>query len=366
MGKKKNCNILLAHYPIDGYSCIKFECIIQVIYNDWRKLITWWITIMAVKKNKEIIKQNVIIAAVKVLRPVHWIKNLALFAALIFTGTLFIESYFIRVSWAFVAFCFITSAAYIFNDIFDAKQDRLHPIKKARPIASGTLPVWLAVLEFLGVTFLSISIAYFLDPLFLGLVLLYLVIQLSYTLIFKNFAIIDILFIAAGFIIRVYAGAVVINAHLSVWFLLCVVSVALFLASGKRRAELNSLTNTKDITRRSLTHYSKELLDSYVTMFGSAAWMSWALFTFFESPRATLPVWLFLAEISKATTINKLLMVTIPVVIFGIMRYESVIFEEKSEAPEKVLLSDSSLVFSVILWTTLVIWILYGGVASSV
>ena len=322
---------------------------------------------MAIKKKKEKIKnQNVIIAAIKVARPVHWVKNLSLFAALVFTGTLFIETYFTRVIWAFIAFCFITSAAYIFNDIFDVKQDKLHPIKKNRPIASGALPVWLAVLEFLGFALFSIYIAYFLDPLFLGLILLYLVIQLSYTLIFKNFAIIDILFIAAGFIIRVYAGAVVINAHLSVWFLLCVVSVALFLASGKRRAELSSLVDAKDVTRKSLTHYSKELLNSYVTMFGSAAWMSWALFTFFESPRATLPVWLFLAEISKATTINKLLMVTIPVAIFGIMRYESVIFEEKSEAPEKVLLSDSALVFSVILWTTLVVWILYGGVASSI
>ena len=322
---------------------------------------------MAIKKNKGKIKQqNIVLAAIKAARPVHWIKNLSLFAALIFTGTLFIESYFIRVAWAFIAFSFATSATYVFNDIFDAKQDRLHPIKKNRPIASGALPLWLATIEFFGFSFIAIYIAYFLDPLFLGLVLLYLTIQILYTLIFKNFAIIDILFIAAGFIIRVYAGAVVINAHLSVWFLLCVVSVALFLASGKRRAELGSLTDTSDVTRKSLTHYSRELLNSYVTMFGNAAWMSWALFTFFESPRATMPVWLFLAEISKATTVNKLLMVTIPVVIFGIMRYESVIFEEKSEAPEKVLLSDSALVFSVILWTVLVVWILYGGVASAI
>ena len=179
----------------------------------------------------------------------------------------------------------------------------------------------------------------------------------------KNIYVIDILIIASGFIIRVYAGAFVIDAHLSVWFLLCVISAALFLASGKRRAELNVLGDTSGITRKSLTRYSENLLNSYVTMFGNAAWMSWSLFTFFESPRATLPVWLFLAEHSRTTTINKLLMITIPVVIFGIMRYESLIFEGKSEAPEKLLLTDKWLVASMLTWITLVVWILYGGIS---
>ena len=179
----------------------------------------------------------------------------------------------------------------------------------------------------------------------------------------KNVEVIDILVIASGFILRVYAGAFVIDAHLSVWFLLCVISIALFLASGKRRAELNTIQQVKEVTRKSLTRYSKELLNSYVTMFGNAAWMSWALFTFFESPRAALPVWLFLAEISKATTITKLLMITIPVAIFGIMRYQKLIFADKSEAPEKLLLTDIALVTSVGIWIFLVISILYSGIA---
>jgi hypothetical protein len=96
-------------------------------------------------------------------------------------------------------------------------------------------------------------------------------------------------------------------------------------------------------------------------MFGNAAWMSWSLFTFFESPPANLPIWLFLAEISRTTTINKLLMITTPVVIFGIMRYESLIFENRSESPEKLLLTDRSLIVSVLLWLGLVVAILYGG-----
>ncbi|KKU12431.1 MAG: Phosphoribose diphosphate:decaprenyl-phosphate phosphoribosyltransferase, partial [Candidatus Woesebacteria bacterium GW2011_GWA1_45_8] len=205
----------------------------------------------------------------------------------------------------------------------------------------------------------SLWIANLLSPIFFLLVLGYLVLQIAYSLGLKNLAILDILIIASGFIIRVYSGAFVIDAHLSVWFLLCVISVALFLASGKRRAEIGIIPERN--TRLSLSKYRKELLNSYVTMFGSAAWMSWALFTFFESPPANLPVWLFLAEISKTTTINKLLMVTTPIVIFGIMRYESLIFENRSESPEKLLLTDKSLIASIALWLGLVVAILYGG-----
>ena len=204
-------------------------------------------------------------------------------------------------------------------------------------------------------------IANSINHLFTVLVVVYLVLQFAYSLILKQIPILDILVIASGFVIRVYAGAIAINAHLSVWFLLCVVSVALFLAAGKRRSELN--TALKFSTRNSLERYSKELLDSYVTMFGSASWMSWALFTFFESPKASMPLWLTLAEISKTTTVNKLLMITIPLSIFAIMRYQSLIFAEKGEAPEKVLLRDIPLLSSVFLWGVIVISILYGGLS---
>ncbi len=300
---------------------------------------------------------------IKIARPIHWIKNLALFAALVFSGNLFFKLYFNKVFWAFVIFSLAASASYIFNDVLDAKSDRLHPIKKRRPIASGKLPVPVALVTALTLALVALYWSTTLGSLFFFLVLLYLVLQIAYSLGLKNIVIIDILVIAAGFIIRVYAGAFVIDAHLSVWFLLCVISLALFLASGKRRAELNILKFSTGVTRKSLTKYRRELLNSYVTMFGNAAWMSWALFTFFESPKASLSVWLLLAELSRTTTINKLLMITIPVAIFGIMRYESLIFEGRSEAPEKLLLTDKSLVISALLWLGLVVWILYGGLS---
>lgn len=298
---------------------------------------------------------------VKVARPIHWVKNLSLFAAILLSGLLFEKGMFISVLWGFVAFNLIASAAYIINDVLDAKLDRLHPIKKGRPIASGALPVGLAMLEAVILATIALALSASLNSIFFLIVFSYLVIQILYSLGLKKVPTLDILIIASGFIMRVYAGAFVINAHLSVWFLLCVISVALFLASGKRRAELNTLRATNEVTRESLIKYKRELLNSYVTMFGNAAWMSWSLFTFFESPKAALPLWLLLAELSKTTTINKLLMLTIPIVIYGIMRYESLIFEGESEAPEKVLLTDSALLFSVFLWLVIVFWVIYSG-----
>mgnify|MGYP002624170685 CR=1 FL=1 len=302
-----------------------------------------------------------LVAMLKVARPVHWVKNLALFAALIFTRTLLVEGYFEAVFWAFVSFSLATSVAYIINDIKDAPLDRKHPIKKNRPIASGILPPGLAIIEAAIFFLFSMALAIHLNELFFLAIVTYLIVQVFYSFGLKNIPIVDILLIAFGFIIRVYAGAFVINAHLSVWFLLAVISVSLFLASGKRRAELGI---SKGETRTSLGKYKRELLNSYVTMFGNAAWMSWALFTFFESPPADLDVWLFLAEISKATTISKLLMVTIPLVIFIIMRYEALIFEDRSEAPEVVLLTDKPLVITSLVYGALVLSILYGGVAA--
>lgn len=305
------------------------------------------------------------IQIVRIARPIHWVKNFALFGALLLTGTLYETGLFKDVLLAFFSFSFATSATYIFNDILDAKSDKLHPVKKNRPIASGKLPFSIAVFELLGFIFLSLILATPLNQIFSTLILIYLALQILYSLGLKNIHVVDILIIATGFILRVYAGAFVINAHLSVWFLLCVVSASLFLAAGKRRAEINLLEAVDGGTRKSLSKYSKELLNSYVTMFGNATWMSWSLYTFFESPKASLNFWLVLAEVSRATTINKLMMLTIPVVIFGIMRYEALIFEGKSEAPEKLLLTDKALLTAVILWVSIVYWIIYSGVSVS-
>lgn len=301
-------------------------------------------------------------AVFKILRPTHWVKNLSLFAALLFSQNLFEPLLFNKVVWAFIAFCLASSATYIFNDLFDIKRDKLHPIKKDRPLASGKISIPLAILMAVALALLALYIANILSYFFYVLLLFYIILQVLYSTLLKNIPVVDIIVIATGFVVRVYSGAFVIDAHLSVWFLLCVISVALFLASGKRRAELGALGSNSQ-TRETLSKYPVELLNSYVTMFGNAAWMSWALFTFFESPRISTNLWILLAELSKAAAINKLLMVTIPFTIFGIMRYESLIFENRSEAPEKLLLTDIPLVSSVLLWVGIVVWILYSGIS---
>ncbi len=311
-------------------------------------------------------KTSLIIAAIKAARPVHWTKNLSVFAAILLSGYFFEKPLLILTIWAFISFCFITSATYIINDIFDRKADRLHPIKKFRPIASGALPLPIAIVEAAALIVASIATASIghLDPIFITIIIIYLILQILYSFKLKNISILDIIIIATGFVLRVYAGGFVINAHLSVWFLLCVISVALFLASGKRRAELNITDAVEGSTRKSLESYHKDLLNSYVTMFGNASWLSWALYTFFESPRTSTPFWLVLAELSRTTTIGKLLMLTIPVTIFGIMRYEALIFQNRSEAPEKLLLTDKTLIGSVFLWVILVYWVLYSGIST--
>jgi len=303
-----------------------------------------------------------VISLVKTVRPIHWVKNIGVYAALVFSGFLFDKELFFRATEAFLIFNLAASATYILNDVVDVKRDRLHPIKKFRPIAHGDISPATAIALMILLTFSSLVWAKIISDIFFLMLLGYLLLQVVYSFYLKNIPVIDILIIASGFIIRVYSGAFIIDAHLSVWFLLCVVSVALFLASGKRRAELGALGATSK-TRKSLQGYSNELLNSYVTMFGNAAWMSWALYTFFESPRATVPFWLLLAEVSRTTTVAKLLMITIPVTIFGIMRYQSLIFAGRSEAPEKLLLADKALVASVVVWSSMIIWILYGGIA---
>lgn len=304
-----------------------------------------------------------LIALVKLARPIHWVKNLGIFAAIVFSGFLLIPEAQLAVFEAFWAFNFAASATYVLNDILDVERDRKHPIKKTRPIASGKVSIPLALVYFILLLSIALIIAESVSHIFFLLLIGYLLMQAAYSLYLKHLHVIDILIIATGFVIRVYAGAFVIDAHLSVWFLLCVISVALFLAAGKRRAELGVVGGSGE-TRKSLQKYSKALLNSYVTMFGNAAWMSWALFTFFESPQVRTDIWIILSEVSQTASVSKLLMITIPVAIFGIMRYEALIFEERAEAPERLLLTDKALVGSALIWAFLVTFILYGGVAS--
>ena len=263
-----------------------------------------------------------------------------------------------------VIFTILTSAIYLLNDVIDIPRDKLHPIKKNRPIAQGKLPISTAIFLFFIGTFASLYFAYLINFFFFLACFAYLILQLSYSFILKKIVLIDILTIAGGFILRVYAGALAINVHMNVWFLLCVISMALFLAAGKRRTELIILEQKAARHRKTLSFYSSVLLDSYLSIFANSAWMSYALYTFFAPPppiRQRIP---FLTDLPLTFAgINKWLMITIPVVIFGIMRYLKIIHEgTRAESPEKVLLGDKTLLATVGVWIFLVVVIMYGAI----
>lgn len=306
---------------------------------------------------------EVFINLIKTARPRQWIKNFSLSAALIFSGQLFQTPSLILTVWSIFIFSILTSSVYFINDIIDIDKDRKHPFKRFRPIAAGKISIPVALFFSTCGVFLSLYLSYSTSFFFFLICLFYFFLQIIYSLVLKNLIIFDVFSIAASFILRVYAGAIILNYHISIWFLLCVTSLALFMAVGKRRAELSILDKeAAPIHRKTLSRYSADLLDDYLSMFSASAWMSWALFTFFESP----PIVLGTSTITSLLPLtisgtNKWLMITIPVVIYGIMRYLSIIYQgAKAESPERVLLSDKPLLSSIFIWGILVVWIIYG------
>lgn len=297
------------------------------------------------------------------MRPRQWLKNASVGAALVFSGSLFEPQMIWLTIKAMVIFTITASGIYLINDVMDKDSDRKHPFKRLRPIAAGKITEQQALLTSFIFLLTASWWSYQLSMFFFLAILVYFLMQITYSLRLKHVAIIDLLIVAGGFILRVYAGAIIINAHLSIWFLLCVVSVALLISVGKRRAELTILTREKASEHRQvLSKYSEQVLDGYVSMFSNSAFLSWALFTFFQPPlqvSMALPSLFSRLPMTLAGT-NKWLMITLPVVIYGIMRYMKIIYEgSKAESPERVLLSDKPLLTSVVFWGILVVVILY-------
>ncbi len=307
-----------------------------------------------------------LIAIIKTVRPRQWLKNLTLFAGIIFSHRLFYPTDFFTVCLAVIDFSLATSAVYIFNDIIDAPHDRLHPFKKKRPVASGALPVRMAAILAAGLLFLSFIFSFMLSQRFFLAVVTYILLQIMYMSYLKHVIILDVLTIASGFLLRIYAGVWVIGTHVSIWFLLCMVSFALFIAVGKRRAEATLLTGynvTSDITRvrPTLGHYPESLLHSYTTMFATATWLTYALFAF-QQPTITPNTFFqpLFYNLTPRVSDVKWLMITIPFVIYGVMRYLYLIYERREgESPERVLLSDMPLLTCVVVWGLLVFSVLY-------
>lgn len=258
----------------------------------------------------------------------------------------------------------MSGAVYLFNDVADLERDRRHPWKKLRPLAANNISRAEALVVSLILVLLAISAAFFVNPTFFIVCLTYLALQVSYSLLLKKIVLLDIFGLAGGYILRVYGGEFATGWHISVWLLLTVISASLFLAVGKRRAEL-TLLQTMGVkgTRSTLVHYSPNLLDIYLAMFANATWLTYAIFTFFEHSTVYLKpslVGVFL-HIFPWGVERKWLMATIPLVMYGIMRYIQLVYtQERGEAPERIFLSDTPLLTTVFIWIFIVIAVIYG------
>ena len=280
----------------------------------------------------------------KSLRPKQWTKNGFIFAALIFDEKLLQPEPLIRTCIGFVLLCLISGTVYLINDLVDVEKDRQHPTKKNRPIASGQVSYRAALIAAIVLPVITIPLSYRLDPLFGLIVTVYLLLQIAYSFYLKNIVIVDVLTLAAGFVLRVAAGVPLVEAErFSPWLYVFTVLLALFLGLGKRRQEL-ILLNGQPTTRFILSQYNVPFLDSMMSIVTTGTIITYAFYTF-SAPN--LPD-------------NHLMMLTIPFVIYGIFRYLFIIHVQgNGGAPDEVLLTDKPLQADIVLFVISVFVILY-------
>jgi len=277
-----------------------------------------------------------IISVLQSMRPRQWTKNFFVFAGLLFT----LDRYhpvtdYARVVLAFALFCILSGSIYLLNDIRDAEQDRKHPVKCQRPIASGKLPqpaAWIAAQLLLLV---GLAGSFSLDLGFAVTAALYASLLTAYSLFLRDVVILDVMTIAAGFVLRAAAGAAVIHVTISPWLLMCTVLLALFLALAKRRQELLRLEEHASGHRSSLEHYSVPFLDQLINITAASSIIAYALYTFFSQTGSQHPY----------------MMATLPFVIYGIFRYLFLIHKNAAtDSPELLLLADKPLLIDIVLW----------------
>ena len=284
---------------------------------------------------------------IKLFRLPQWIKNLFIFVPLVFSKHLFDKDYLIASILAFFVFCFITSVVYVINDIVDAESDRLHPKKKKRPIASGEIRTGPAIVAASILFSTAVLLSFKLNLLFISVVGLYFILNVLYSFVLKNIVLLDIFSIAAGFMLRVLAGAFVIDVSISSWLVLTTMFISLFLAVMKRRSELNLVENTEFIaTRKVLQYYSRNFADQMATVASAGVIICYALYT--------------VAERTLLIFHTDNLIYTTPFVVFGIFRYMFLVYmNQKGENTIEIMITDPAMIINVLLYiltTTLIIY----------
>ncbi|MEA3338120.1 MAG: decaprenyl-phosphate phosphoribosyltransferase [Chloroflexota bacterium] len=296
-------------------------------------------------KNQENSIMSTLRALIKTMRPKQWVKNVVVFAPLVFDGKLFELDLLLRTTVAFLLFCLISSTVYIINDLADIEKDRQHPKKQNRPLAAGDLSPRVAMAAAVFFVLISLPISLWLDGGFSLILYSYLVMNIAYSFYLKNLVIIDVLVIAAGFVLRVAGGVVVVDVErFSPWLYLCITLGALFLGFGKRRHELMLLEQGAGSHRANLTEYTIPFLDQLISLVTSTLVITYSLYTF-SAPN--LPE-------------NHAMMLTIPIVLYGLFRYLYLIHvQKKGGAPDELVFRDRPLLATGILWVVAVVAILY-------
>lgn len=295
---------------------------------------------------------------IKAARPNQWVKNLVIFTSIIFGGKLFDIDLLSKSFYAFLIFCLLSSTSYILNDVIDYPYDKKHPQKKLRPIASGKLSIPDAtfVVFLLSLFSLILSLNFSISFFFLSVVFLSL--HFFYSMYFKKHPVLDIFTISFSFVIRAYAGQVATGFHIQIWLFLTIFFISLFIATIKRQAEL--LAHGVE-TRISLMAYKQHLIDFMSTTFATSTIISYSLYTFLEKPpEIETPFSDFFSHVFPGFEARKWFMITIPVVMYGILRYAQLLYEkEMGEAPEKTITKDIPLIATIVIWGTIVISLIY-------
>lgn len=297
-------------------------------------------------------------------RPRQWIKNGALFVSIVFGGQLFHPYRFQLTLIGFIVFCLISSSHYLLNDVIDARSDRKHVYKKFRPVAQRKLSEKTAVFVALVFLIVGLFVSLQLSSSFFLISFAFALFQYLYALVLKKVPVVDILTIVVGYVLRMYAGAIVSGVRVHSWLIVTAVMFSLFLAIGKRRAELTLIEQHQriiplEVKQRSKL-YADKLLDTYMAMAATASFLTYTFFTFF----AKLPVSGFISKEVVDSIIElperKWLMGSIPFVLYGIMRYMQIVYEHHDGVLEKVLTSDKTIVITGFLWAVTVIVVIYG------
>jgi 4-hydroxybenzoate polyprenyltransferase len=277
-------------------------------------------------------RRSPVAAALVALRPRQWTKNLLLFAGIVFAAQLGDPTRWAAAIAAFLAYCAASSAAYLVNDVRDDEADRRHPVKRLRPVARGELAPRAALLLAAALTIVALALGVALGPPSLACLVAFLALQGAYSLWLKRLELVDVLTIAALFVVRAAAGAIAVDVRISQWLLLCTFLLALFLALGKRRAELR-LEGAK--VRQALAGYTTELVDQLLAIVAAVTIASYAAYALTAHD-------------------SRWLVVTLPLVVFGLFRYLLLLHRRGlGEEPDALLVEDLPLLATVAVWAAL-------------